>query len=54
MPKTSSKSLNVLIFSPHPDDDVLSMGSTMKKLRDQGHRVMVAYMTTGSNSVHDH
>lgn len=30
------------------------MGSTMKKLVDQGHHVMTAYMTSGSNSVHDH
>lgn len=43
-----------MIFSPHPDDDVISMGATMKKLVDQGHHVMVAYMTSGSNSVHDH
>lgn len=54
LPKTSLKRNKILIFSPHPDDDVLSMGSTIRKLRDQGHEVMIAYMTTGSNSVHDH
>ena len=37
-----------------PDDDVISMGATIKKLKDQGHHVMIAYMTTGSNAVHDH
>jgi len=43
----------VLIFSPHPDDDVISMGATLKKLHDQGHEVHVAYMTSGSNGVFD-
>jgi glucosamine-6-phosphate deaminase len=31
------KKHRVLIFSPHPDDDVISMGGTLKKLHDQGH-----------------
>ena len=43
----------VLIFSPHPDDDVISMGGTLKKLHDEGHEVHVAYMTSGSNGVPD-
>jgi glucosamine-6-phosphate deaminase len=52
--KTSLKTERVLIFSPHPDDDVISMGGTIARLLEQGHEVMVAYMTTGSNSVHDY
>ena len=48
------KAENVLIFSPHPDDDVISMGGTLKKLRDQNHNVSVAYMTSGSNGVRNH
>lgn len=44
----------VLIFSPHPDDDVISMGGTIKKLHEQGHEVHVAYMTSGSNAVFDY
>jgi glucosamine-6-phosphate deaminase len=42
-----------LIFSPHPDDDVISMGGTLKTLHDEGHDVHVAYMTSGSNGVLD-
>jgi glucosamine-6-phosphate deaminase len=52
--KTSFQRQKVLVFSPHPDDDVISMGGTMNKLKNQGHHVIVAYMTTGSNSVHDY
>ena len=44
----------MLIFSPHPDDDVISMGGTIKKLKEQGHEVHVAYMTSGTNAVFDH
>lgn len=43
----------VLVFSPHPDDDVISMGGTLARLVDQGHFVHVAYQTTGSIAVHD-
>ena len=42
-----------LVFSPHPDDDVISMGGTFIRLVDQGHEVSVAYMTNGSMAVHD-
>lgn len=42
-----------LIFSPHPDDDVISMGGTFIRLVDQGHDVHVAYQTTGNNAVWD-
>jgi glucosamine-6-phosphate deaminase len=42
-----------LIFSPHPDDDVVSMGGTFIRLVDQGHNVHVAYQTSGNTSVWD-
>jgi glucosamine-6-phosphate deaminase len=44
----------VLVFSPHPDDDVISMGGTLIRLVEQGHRVYVAYMTSGNIAVFDH
>lgn len=43
----------VLIFSPHPDDDVISMGGTLIRLADQGHEVHVAYQTSGNIAVFD-
>lgn len=43
----------VLIFSPHPDDDVISMGGTFIRLIDQGHDVHVAYQTSGNTAVWD-
>jgi len=43
----------VLIFSPHPDDDVISMGGTFIRLVAQGHNVHVAYETSGDLAVHD-
>jgi glucosamine-6-phosphate deaminase len=43
----------VLIFSPHPDDDVISMGGTLIRLVDQGHKVHVAYQTSGNIAVFD-
>ena len=43
----------VLIFSPHPDDDVISMGGTFIRLTHQGHDVHVAYETSGNVAVHD-
>jgi glucosamine-6-phosphate deaminase len=46
-PKTS------LIFSPHPDDDIISMGGTFQRLHDQGHQVHVAYQTSGNIAVTD-
>mgnify|MGYP006193736755 FL=1 len=42
-----------IIFSPHPDDDVISMGGTFIRLVDQGHDVHVAYQTSGNNAVWD-
>ncbi len=43
----------LLIFSPHPDDDVISMGGTFLRLVDQGHDVHVAYQTSGNTAVWD-
>ena len=42
-----------IIFSPHPDDDVISMGGTFIRLADQGHEVHVAYQTSGNTAVWD-
>lgn len=42
-----------LIFSPHPDDDVISMGGTFIRLVEQNHDVHVAYQTSGNVAVHD-
>ncbi|PSC74175.1 glucosamine-6-phosphate deaminase isoform A [Micractinium conductrix] len=43
----------ILVLSPHPDDDVISMGGTLIRLLDQGHEVHVAYMTSGNIAVWD-
>lgn len=43
----------VLLFSPHPDDDVISMGGTLIRLVDQGHELHVAYQTSGNIAVFD-
>jgi len=43
----------VVVFSPHPDDDVISMGGTLTRLVDQGHDVHVAYQTSGNIAVFD-
>ncbi|MEY5033723.1 MAG: glucosamine-6-phosphate deaminase, partial [Bacteroidota bacterium] len=43
----------VLLFSPHPDDDIISMGGTFQRLHDQGHDVHVAYQTSGNIAVTD-
>jgi glucosamine-6-phosphate deaminase len=42
-----------LIFSPHPDDDIISMGGTFMRLHDQGNEVHVAYQTSGNIAVSD-
>ncbi|MCU0387914.1 MAG: PIG-L family deacetylase [Chitinophagaceae bacterium] len=42
-----------LIFSPHPDDDIISMGGTFMRLHDHGHEVHVAYQTSGNIAVTD-
>ena len=43
----------VLVFSPHPDDDVISMGGTIQRLVSQGHEVHIAYETSGNIAVGD-
>ena len=43
----------VLIFSPHPDDDIISMGGTLKRLHEQGHQVHIGYQTSGNIAVAD-
>lgn len=52
--RQSPSKKRVLIFSPHPDDDVISMGGTLLRLVEQGHEVHVAYQTSGNIAVHDH
>lgn len=42
-----------IIFSPHPDDDIISMGGTFMRLHDHGHEVHVAYQTSGNIAVSD-
>ncbi|MBV9122588.1 MAG: glucosamine-6-phosphate deaminase, partial [Planctomycetes bacterium] len=48
------KPQTILVFSPHPDDDVISMGGTLIRLVAQKHQVQVAYMTSGNIAVFDH
>ena len=43
----------IIIFSPHPDDDVISMGGTLQRLAEQGHEVHVVYQTSGNIAVFD-
>ncbi|HEX7122616.1 MAG TPA: glucosamine-6-phosphate deaminase [Gemmatimonadaceae bacterium] len=44
----------VVCFSPHPDDDVISMGGMLRKLVENGNEITVAYMTSGNIAVFDH
>ena len=44
----------VIIFSPHPDDDVISMGGTLARLSEHGHKVHLAYQVSGNIAVFDH
>ncbi len=44
----------IICFSPHPDDDVISMGGTLIRLLDDDHEVHIAYMTSGNIAVFDH
>ena len=48
------KGTRVLVFSPHPDDDVISMGATLTKLFQNGNHITVAYLTSGNIAVFDH
>jgi glucosamine-6-phosphate deaminase len=45
---------SILVFSPHPDDDVISMGGILRKLRENENAIVVAYMTSGNIAVFDH
>lgn len=51
--RSEPKSKRVLIFSPHPDDDIISMGGTFIRLHNQGHDVHVGYQTSGNIAVSD-
>jgi glucosamine-6-phosphate deaminase len=44
----------VLVFSPHPDDDVISAGGVLRKLHQNGNEILVAYQTSGNIAVFDH
>ena len=44
----------IVVFSPHPDDDVISMGGLLRKLVENGNQVTVAYQTSGNIAVFDH
>lgn len=48
-----SPSQKVICFSPHPDDDVISMGGTLIRLNEEGHQTHIAYMTSGNIAVFD-
>ena len=45
---------NIIVFSPHPDDDVISMGGMLNKLHQNRNRIIVAYQTSGNIAVFDH
>ena len=51
--RSSPSKKRVIILSPHPDDDVISMGGTLDRLVEQGHEVHVAYQTSGNIAVSD-
>jgi glucosamine-6-phosphate deaminase len=44
----------IICFSPHPDDDVISMGGILRKLVENDNEIVVAYMTSGNIAVFDH
>ncbi|MGQ0713346.1 MAG: glucosamine-6-phosphate deaminase [Gemmatimonadaceae bacterium] len=44
----------IIVFSPHPDDDVISMGGILRKLVENENEIVVAYMTSGNIAVFDH
>jgi glucosamine-6-phosphate deaminase len=52
-PRADEFPKRVVVFSPHPDDDVISMGGTFIRLCEQGHEVHVAYQTSGNIAVWD-
>jgi glucosamine-6-phosphate deaminase len=52
-PSATTFPKRVLVLSPHPDDDVISMGGTLCRLVDQGHEVHIAYEVSGAGAVSD-
>jgi glucosamine-6-phosphate deaminase len=52
-PSTAPEPRCVVVFAPHPDDEVISMGGTLARLAAQGHEVHVAYQTSGAAAVPD-
>lgn len=44
----------IIVFSPHPDDDVISAGGVLRKLRENQNEILVAYQTSGNIAVFDH
>ncbi len=52
--RANPRKKRVIIFSPHPDDDVISMGGTFDRLVEQGHEVHIAYQTSGNIAVSDY
>jgi len=44
----------IIVFSPHPDDDVISMGGMLHKLHQNDNKILVAYQTSGNIAVFDH
>ncbi|HUJ43449.1 MAG TPA: glucosamine-6-phosphate deaminase [Opitutaceae bacterium] len=52
-PSASVFPKRVLVLSPHPDDDVISMGGTLCRLVEHGHEVHVAHQVSGANAVSD-
>lgn len=52
-PRDAVHPKRIVVFSPHPDDDVIGMGGTLIRLVDHGHEVRVVHMTSGANAVGD-
>ena len=48
------RGVRIIVFSPHPDDDVISMGGILRKLVENQNEIVVAYMTSGNIAVFDH
>jgi len=53
-PAGKNRKQRILVLSPHPDDDVISMGGVLMRLAQQKHEVHTAYMVSGYLSVFDH
>jgi glucosamine-6-phosphate deaminase len=48
------RGMRIIVFSPHPDDDVISAGGIVRKLQENGNDILVAYQTSGNIAVFDH